>query len=100
MGRGTRKWINERVWYNFKDRTCGFGSCGHYTAVREGFLYFLRQNMRSEDMWSLHSKIEKVPRGIQGEGWSKHMASSRNLVSTIGAQASPKNGDGTKCPEG
>ena len=38
------------------------------------------------------SKIEKVPRGIQGEKSSKDMASSRNLVSTIGAQASPKKG--------
>ena len=28
------------------------------------------------------------------------MASSRNLVSTIGALASPKMGDGTRCPEG
>ena len=46
------------------------------------------------------SKIEKVPRGIQGEKSSKDMASSRNLVSTIGAQASPKNGDGTRCPKG
>ena len=45
-------------------------------------------------------KIEKVPRGIQGEKSSKDMASSRNLVSTIGAQASPKKGDGTRCPEG
>ena len=27
------------------------------------------------------------------------MASSRNLVSTIGAQASPTMGDGTRCPE-
>ena len=34
-------------------------------------------------------KIEKVPRGIRGEKSSKDMASSRNLVSTIGAQASP-----------
>ena len=31
------------------------------------------------------SKIEKVPRGIQGEKSSKDMARSRNLVSTIGA---------------
>ena len=38
--------------------------------------------------WS--SKIEKVPRGIRGEKSSKDMASSRNLVSTIGALASPK----------
>ena len=30
-------------------------------------------------------KIEKVPRGIRGEKSSKDMASSRNLVSTIGA---------------
>ena len=46
------------------------------------------------------SKIEKVPRGIRGEKSSKDMARSRNLVSTIGAQASPTMGDGTRCPEG
>ena len=46
------------------------------------------------------SKIEKVPRGIRGEKSSKDMASSRNLVSTIGALASPKMGDGIRCPEG
>ena len=40
----------------------------------------------------LWSKIEKVPRGIQCEKSSKDMASSRNLVSTIEAQASPKKG--------
>ena len=45
------------------------------------------------------SKIEKVPRGIQGEKSRRDMASSRNLVSTIGAQASPKKGDRTRCPE-
>ena len=38
--------------------------------------------------------------GIRGEKSSKDMASSRNLVSTIGALASPKMGDGTRCPEG
>ena len=48
----------------------------------------------------IQSKIEKVPRGIRGEKSSKDMASSRNLVSTIGALASPKMGDGTRCPEG
>ena len=37
----------------------------------------------------LKDKIEKVPRGIRGEKSSKDMASSRNLVSTIGAQLSP-----------
>ena len=45
-------------------------------------------------------KIEKVPRSIRGEKSSKDMASSRNLVSTIGAQPSPTMGDGTRCPEG
>ena len=49
---------------------------------------------------SVQSKIEKVPRGIRDEKSSKDMASSRNLVSTIGALASPKMGDGTRCPEG
>ena len=48
----------------------------------------------------MESKIEKVPRCIRGEKSSKDMASSRNLVSTIGALASPKMGDGTRCPEG
>ena len=37
---------------------------------------------------------------IRGEKSSKDMASSRNLVSTIRALASPKMGDGTRCPEG
>ena len=41
------------------------------------------------------SKIEKVPRGIRGEKSSKDMASSRNLVLTTGALASPKMGDQT-----
>ena len=34
----------------------------------------------------------KVPRGIQDETSSKDMANSRNLVSEIGAKASPKKG--------
>ena len=46
------------------------------------------------DMGISSSKIEKVPRGIRGEKSSKDMSSSRNLVSTIGALASPKMGDG------
>ena len=37
-------------------------------------------------------KIEKVPRGIQSEKSSKDTASSKNTVSTIGTQASPKRG--------
>ena len=57
------------------------------------FCYILRHIL-------IESKIEKVPRGIRGEKSSKDMASSRNLVSTIGALASPKMGDGTRCPEG
>ena len=36
--------------------------------------------------------MEKVPMGIRYEKSSKDMASSMNLVSTIGAQASPKMG--------
>ena len=46
------------------------------------------------------SKIEKVSKGIRGEKSSKDMVISRNLVSTIVAQASLKMGDGTRCPEG
>ena len=48
--------------------------------------------------YKIRTKIEKVPRGIQGEKSSKDTESSRNLVSTI--QASPKKGDGIRCPEG
>ena len=40
----------------------------------------------------IQGKIEEVPRGIQGEKSSKDMASSRNLVSTTGAQACPNKG--------
>ena len=56
--------------------------------------------MNSLYIYFVEGKIEKVPRGIRGEKSSKVMASSRNLVSTIGALASPKMGDGTRCPEG
>ena len=48
----------------------------------------------------LRSKIEKAPRSIRGEKSSEDMVSSRNLVSTIGAQASPTMGGGTRCPKG
>ena len=61
--------------------------------------HHLPNEMKQKNEW-LKGKIEKVPRGIQGEKSSKDMASSRNLVSTIRAQASPKKGDGTRCPEG
>ena len=57
-------------------------------------------NTENTDVETITCKIEKVPRGIRGEKSSKDMASSRNLVSTIGALASPKMGDGTRCPEG
>ena len=60
--------------------------------------YTLNDNVYRKSVWL--SKIEKVPRGIRGEKSSKDMASSRNLVSTSGALASPKMGDGTRCPEG
>ena len=48
----------------------------------------------------VEGKIDKVLRGIRDEKSSKDMANSRNLVSTIGALASSKMGDGTRCPEG
>ena len=57
-------------------------------------------NLQYNSLTALKCKIEKVPRGIRGEKSSKDMASSRNSVSTIGALASPKIGDGTRCPEG
>ena len=46
------------------------------------------------------AKSRKYQEGIRGEKSSKDMAKSRNLVSTIGALASLKMGDGTRCPEG
>ena len=65
-----------------------------------GFVIGLGQISFFFSLILVQSKIEKVPRGIRGEKSSKDMASSRNLVSTIGALASPKMGDGTRCPEG
>ena len=61
---------------------------------------FEHRTYSSVHMMHIKGKIEKVPRKIRGEKSSKDMASSRNLVSTIGAQASPTMGDGTWCPEG
>ena len=65
-------------------------------------IYWLsfKRKLYAHILQCIKSKIEKVPRGIRGEKSSKDMASSRNLVSTIGALASPKMGDGTRCPEG
>ena len=48
------------------------------------------------DLKSVMNKIEKVPRGIQGEKSSKDTTSTGKVVSTIGALASPKKGDGTR----
>ena len=56
-------------------------------------LILSHQQNRGSSKSIRESKIEKVPRGIRGEKSSKDMASSRNLVSTIGALASPKMGD-------
>ena len=67
---------------------------------RDGLFVETLAKLNSTKLCSDRSKIEKVPRGIRGEKSSKDMASSRNLVSTIGALASPKMGDGTRCPEG
>ena len=62
--------------------------------------YHDKRSRCPQKKFTVKRKIEKVPRGIRGEKSSKDMASSRNLVSTIGALASPKMGDGTRCPEG
>ena len=52
-------------------------------------------NVLPMEDYAIQCKIEKVQRGIQGEKSSKDMASLRNLVSTIEAQASPKRGTET-----
>ena len=74
-----------------------------YVEGRTSFVPFIcifPMAMYFELVLRVKGKIQKVPRGIQGEKSSKDMASSRNLVSTIGALASPEMGDGTRCPEG
>ena len=58
------------------------------------FISFVRVLCTSE------SKVERGPTNIRGEKSSKDMASSKNLISTIGAEASPKMGDATRCPLG
>ena len=78
----------------------------HAILIKMGLLSILMKplsqsgDFKTAEILRFGSKIEKVPRGIRGEKSSKDMASSRNLVSTIGALASPKMGDGTRCPEG
>ena len=87
-----------------KDKMSIFWTFSAY--IGDGFwqfwwtLTYQRQSLYTIQSGIPISKIEKVPRGIRGEESSKDMASSRNLVSTIGALASPKMGDGTRCPEG
>ena len=70
-----------------------------FRLAKNGLIFYLRtltcmnvytiitgaQFLVNFDLPTVRSKIEKVPRGIRGEKSSKDMASSRNLVSTIGA---------------
>ena len=81
----------EEIWL---EKITKIKNCVHVSGKSFGY-----QDVDVISHW-IWSKIEKVPRGIRGEKSSKDMASSRNLVSTIGALASPKMGDGTRCPEG
>ena len=79
--------------------------CTPYSFVTVSCFVGCPQKLVLLDVWCfilflVKGKIEKVPRGIRGEKSSKDMAISRNLVSTIGALASLKVGDGTRCPEG
>ena len=60
-----------------------------YSKVLRHILSFKQNTAEKAKRQTRRSKIEKVPRGIRGEKSSKDMASLRNLVSTIGAQASP-----------
>ena len=60
-----------------------------YEIFGKGHWYWPNANQVGS-VFKIICKIEKVPRGIRGEKSSKDMASSRNLVSTIGALASPK----------
>ena len=90
---------------NLSSKTCLYGLTTQYNQIEHSTrIRHIRDGQR-EGLLRMkcvifESKIEKVPRGIRGEKSSKDMASSRNLVSTIGALASPKMGDGTRCPEG
>ena len=74
---------------------------GHITVVRNHNIEYSSNVMSNADgAWATFTcKIEKVPRSIRGEKSSQDMASSRNLVSTIGALASPKMRDGILFPE-
>ena len=61
-------------------------------------MYTRRRNKGGLSQLS-ESKNEKVPKGIQCESSNKYTESSGKLASTIGALASPKMGDGTRCPK-
>ena len=57
-----------------------------YVSLGHKYMYRISNEFSFHTMY-YESKIEKVPRGIRGEKSSKDMASSGNLVSTIGALA-------------
>ena len=71
---------------------------GHHTIQSKGQRHFMRSFGKFCSL--MNNKIEKVPRSIRGKKSSKDMVSSSNLVSTIGAHASPTMGEGPRCPEG
>ena len=93
--------LNPHQWSLAKQSSLTLYLMGSYIIYRYVFVpicsIWLFSKNKYEEFYSLFnqnrilgtSKIEEVPRGIWGEKSSKDMASSRNLVSTIGAQASP-----------
>ena len=59
------------------------------------------ERYQNKDVFCYKAKQNREStKGYSSEKSSKDMTSSRNLVSTIGALASPKLGDRTRCPEG
>ena len=62
------------------------------TNMTNGSNFYMHSLPANIDISAVLSKIENVPTGIKCEKSSKDAASSGNLVSTIGAKASPKNG--------
>ena len=65
--------------------------------------FIIKKNIKESEQCSFcnvarEAKSRKYQGVFEVKKSSKDMASSRNLVSTNGALASPKMGDGTRCP--
>ena len=103
---GTAYRNNGKIFLNSCPKVVAFKDfCKIYTicCTENGAIFKYPGNLKTVlTTKSLHllSKIEKVPKGIQGENSCKDMSVWVNRSQQLEHKQVPKRGDGTWCPEG